>query len=50
VNLYTEVEDHNAFFLSIGRSRNLLLWNMEEPPVDSVIDSSTATLVEVSVF
>jgi hypothetical protein len=47
---YSKVDDHNGSFLSAGRSHKLLLWNVKQPPVPSVDDSSAVTLVEVSVF
>ena len=47
---YSKVDDYNAFFLSTGRLHNLLLWNVKQPPMPSVDDFSTLTLVDVSVF
>lgn len=43
------MDDHHTF-LSIGRSHKLLIWNVKQPPMPSVDDSSTLTLVDVSVF
>jgi len=56
VNTTHRVYRHNVFFLSAGMSHNLLLWDVNMPPIPSVPsvpvdfegDSSTVTLVGVS--